>query len=124
LLVRIAKPNYSLCSFDGQLYSEVLMPVGALEPKAYLHVVAYAIEGLRDIELDIEMPLKVVHSSGTSLYQSDAWVDGGEGSHLYPSYKLYGDDSFLAATISASFDQQPVIDRLAKTETNFFIITP
>jgi diguanylate cyclase (GGDEF)-like protein/PAS domain S-box-containing protein len=123
LLVRIVKPNYSLCSFDGQLYSEVLMPVGALEPKAYLHVVAYAIEGLRDIELDIEMPLKVVHSSGASLYQSDAWVDEGKGSHLYPSYKLYGDDSFLAATISASFDQQPVIDRLAKTETNFFIIT-
>ena len=46
-----------------------------------------------------------------------------EGTHLYPGYKLYGDDAFLAATISASFDQQPIIDRLAKTETSFFIIT-
>ena len=121
-LIRLLKPSYSLCSFDGQLYSEVLMPVGALEPRAYLHVVAYAIEGLKDIEQDIGMPLKIVHGSGSSLYLSDAWVDEGEGSHLYPSYKLYGDDAFLGATISASFDQRPVIDRLAKTETNFFII--
>ena len=45
------------------------------------------------------------------------------GDRLYPSYKLYGDDAFLGATISASFDPQPVIARLAKTETSFFVIT-
>ena len=121
--IRLLKPGYSLCSFEAQLYSEVLMPVGDQEPRAYLHIVAYAIEGLRNIEQDIEMPLKVVHGSGSSLYLSDAWVDEGEGGYLYPSYRLYGDDAFLAATISAAFNQQPVIDRLAKTETSFFIIT-
>ncbi len=122
-LIRLLKPSYSLCSFDDQLYSEVLMPVGDSEPKAYLHVVAYAIEGLKNIERNIQIPLKIDHGSGSSLYLSDAWVDEGEGSHLYPSYKLYGDDAFLAATISASFDQQPVIDRLAETEASFFVIT-
>ena len=122
-LIRLLKPSYSLCSFDDQLYSEVLMPVGDSEPQAYLHVVAYAIEGLKNIERNIQIPLKIDHGSGSSLYLSDAWVDEGEGSHLYPSYKLYGDDAFLAATISASFDQQPVIDGLAETETSFFVIT-
>ena len=122
-LIRPLKPSYSLCSFDGQLYSEVLMPVGGMEPRAYLHVVAYAIEGLRNIEQNIAMPLKIVHGSGASLYLSESWVNEGEGSHLYPSYKLYGDDAFLGATISASFDKQPVIERLADTETSFFIIT-
>jgi diguanylate cyclase (GGDEF)-like protein/PAS domain S-box-containing protein len=122
-LIRLLKPSYSLCSFDGQLYSEVLMPMGDSEPKAYLHIVAYAIEGLMNIEQNIQLPLKIDHGTGSSLYLSDAWVDEDEGGHLYPSYKLYGDDAFLGATISASFDQQPVIDRLAKTETSFFIIT-
>jgi diguanylate cyclase (GGDEF)-like protein/PAS domain S-box-containing protein len=120
---RSSQPGYSLCSFDGQLYSEVLLPVGDREAEAYLHVVTYAIEGLKKIERAIAMPLKVVHGSGSRLYLSDAWVDESDDGFLYPSYKLYGDDAFLAATISAAFDQQPVIDRLEKTETSFFVIT-
>jgi len=122
-LIRLLKPSYTLCSFDAQLYSEVLMPAGDSKPKAYLHIVAYAIEGLTNIEQTIQIPLKIDHGSGPSLYLSDAWVDEDQGGHLYPSYKLYGDDAFLAATISAAFDQQPVIERLAKTESSFFIIT-
>jgi diguanylate cyclase (GGDEF)-like protein/PAS domain S-box-containing protein len=122
-LARLSTPSYSLCSFDAQLFSEVLVPIGNQEAEAYLHVVAYAIDGLKKIEQAIAMPLKVVHGSGSSLYLSDAWVEESEGGFLYPSYKLYGDDAFLAATISAAFDQQPVIERLAKTETSFFIIT-
>ena len=122
-LARLSTPSYSLCSFDAQLFSEVLVPIGDQEAEAYLHVVAYAIDGLKKIEQAIAMPLKVVHGSGSSLYLSDAWVEESEGGFLYPSYKLYGDDAFLAATISAAFDQQPVIERLAKTETSFFIIT-
>ncbi len=122
-LIRLLKPKYTLCSFDGQLFSEVLVPVGTLEPKAYLHIVAYAAEGLRHIEQQIRIPINVDHGSGANLYRSPDWVAPGEGGRLYPSYKLYGDDAFLGATISASFDQQPVIDRLGETETNFFIIT-
>ncbi len=122
-LIRLSESSYSLCSFDGQLYNEVLVPIGDQETEAYLHVVAYSIEGLKEIEQIIAMPLQVVHGSGSRLYLSDEWVDESEGSFLYPSYKLYGDDAFLAATISVVFDQQPILDSLEKTETNFFIIT-
>jgi len=122
-LVRLLKPSYTLCSFDAQLYSEVLMPVGGPEPEAYLHIMAYAIEGLMNIEQTIQIPLKIDHGSGSSLYLSEAWVDKNQVGHLYPSYKLYGDDAFLAATISAAFDQQPLMESLAKTETSFFTIT-
>ena len=117
------KPTSLLCSFDGQLYSDLQMRVAIQGTGAYLQVVAYAADGLRNIESNIGMPLKIIHGSGNSLYQSDSWVDEGEDSHVYPSYKLYGDDAFLAATISASYDRQQVIDGLAKTETSFFIIT-
>ncbi|MCP4983953.1 MAG: EAL domain-containing protein [Gammaproteobacteria bacterium] len=122
-LIRLLKPKYTLCSFDDQLYSEVIVPVGVLEPKAYLHVIAYAIDGLKQIEQSVGIPLEIAHGSGSSLYLSDQWVDEASGTHLYPSYKLYGDDSFLGATIRASYDQQPLIERLDRTETNFFVIT-
>ena len=122
-LIRLLKPKYSLCSFDGELYSEVLVPVGELEPRAYLHIVAYAVEGLKRIEQELGIPISVDNGQGANLYRSPKWVAQGEETHLYPLYKLYGDDAFLGATIGASFDQQPVLDRLQQTEANFFIIT-
>ncbi len=122
-LVRLVKPLYVLCSFDRQLFSEVLLPVGELEPRAYLHIVAYAVEGLKSMESDLKMPIRIDHGSGNSLYVSPNWVEPENGSHLYPVHKLWGDDAFLGATISAAFDQQAVLDRLSKTETSFFMIT-
>jgi diguanylate cyclase (GGDEF)-like protein/PAS domain S-box-containing protein len=122
-LNRLLKPKYSLCSYEGQLFSEVLVPVGTPEPEAYLHIVAYAADGLRRIEREIRIPISVDHGSGTNLYRSPDWIVPGDDRYLYPSYKLYGDDAFLGATISVTFDQRPVIDRLEKTETGFFIIT-
>lgn len=122
-LVRLLKPRYVLCSFDANLFSEVLVPVGALEPRAYVHIVAYAVEGLKRIEQQIRIPISVDNGMGANLYHSPDWVAAKTGTHLYPSYKLYGDDAFLGATISASFDQQPVLERLGQTETSFFVIT-
>ena len=122
-LIRLLKPKYMLCSFDEQLYSEVLMPVGILEPKAYLHVVAYATEGLKEVEKNIGTPARITNGAGSDIYLSEEWVEESAGTHLYPTYKLYGDDAFLGAVISLSLDQRPVLKRLSQTETNFFIIT-
>jgi len=122
-LIRLLKPKYALCSNANNLYSEVFVPVGTLEPKAYLHVVGYVIEGLKSIEADIGMPLSITTSSGINLYRSKNWVASSRESHLYPIHKLYGDDSILGVNIAASVDQKPFIDRLERTETNFLIIT-
>ncbi len=122
-LIRLLKPKYALCSDANNLYSEVFVPVGTLEPKAYLHVVSYAVEGLKTIEADIGMPLSITTSSGNNLYRSKKWVTSSAESHLYPIYKLYGDDSFLGVNIAASVDQRTFIGRLDRTETSFFIIT-
>ena len=122
-LVRLIKPEYALCSFDGQLFTEVLVPVGTLEPRAYLHVVAYAVDGLRRIESRIDIPLLIENASGVPIYRSDHWVDKDTDTYLHPQYKLYGDDAFLGATVTAAFDQRLVLERLARTETSFFVIT-
>jgi diguanylate cyclase (GGDEF)-like protein/PAS domain S-box-containing protein len=122
-LTRLAKPKYSLCSFDNRLLSEVLVPVGSPGPRAYLHIIADAREGLKKLEDEIRMPISVVHGSGKSLYRSSEWSDDDFDTHLYPTYKLYGDDAFLGATISAAFDQEPLVARLEDTETSFLIIT-
>ena len=119
----LVKPKNVLCSFEGIPYSEVLVPVGAPEPRAYLQIVAYTLDELKSIERDIGIPISISNGSGVNLYQSDKWIDAREDTHLYPSHRLYGDDSFLAVTIVAAFDQQPFLSRLRHTETNFFIIT-
>ena len=121
--IRVLKPRYALCSFDNQLFGEVLVPVGILEPRAYLHIIADAAEGISSIESRIGMPISVQHGSGEPLYQSAQWLESDGGAHLYPVYKLYGDDAFLGATITAAYDQQPLIERLNHTETGFLMIT-
>jgi diguanylate cyclase (GGDEF)-like protein/PAS domain S-box-containing protein len=122
-LTLLVKPKYSLCSFDNRLLSEVLVPVDSPEPRAYLHVIADASESLKRIEGKIRMPISIVHGSGESLYRSAEWSDEDLETHLYPAYKLYGDDAFLGATISAAFDLQPLVAGLEDTKTSFLIIT-
>lgn len=121
--IRVLKPRYALCSFDNQLFAEVLVPVGTLEPRAYLHIIADAAEGLGNIESRIGMPLSVQHGSGEPLFQSAQWLESNDEAYLYPAYKLYGDDAFLGATITAAYDQRPLVERLQHTETGFLVIT-
>jgi diguanylate cyclase (GGDEF)-like protein/PAS domain S-box-containing protein len=121
--IRVLKPRYALCSFDNQLFGEVLVPVGTLEPRAYLHIIADAAVGLSRIESRIDMPISVQHGSGEPLYQSAQWLESDDEAYLYPAYKLYGDDAFLGATITAAYDQRPLIERLQHTETGFLVIT-
>ena len=122
-LIRLLKPKYSLCSYDRRLYAEVLLPVGTFEPKAYLHVIVDASDGLRHLERELGMPITILHGSGNLLYRSANWPDADPASHLYPTFNLYGDDAFVGAQISAAYDRQPLIDRLERTESNFLIIT-
>jgi len=122
-LIRLLKPAYAVCSFDGQLFTEVLVPVGALEPKAYLHIVAYAVEGLQRMEKLIELPLLIDNASGVVLYRSAQWTENRTDTHLYPSFQLLGDDSFLGVTITAAFEQRNILERLERTEDSFFVIT-
>lgn len=101
----------------------MLVPVGKPEPGVFLHIVAYAVGGLQGIEQEIRMPIRLDHGSGAPLYRSPDWVGADAGGYLYPVFELYGDDGFLGATISASYDQWPIIERLGETETDFFMIT-
>ncbi len=117
------KPRYVLCSFEGNLYSEVLVPIGALDPKGYLHVIVYAAEGLKKLEQDIEMPLLITAGDGSELFRSVDWPKKIQKNHLRLEYRLYGDDSFLGASITGAFDQQPFINRLDTTEYNFLVLT-
>ena len=122
-LIRLLKPRYALCTFDNRLFAEVLVPVGTLEPRAYLHIIADAGDGIRRIESKIGMPVRVAHGSGELLYRSKQWGDADDESYLYPTFKLYGDDAFIGAVVSAAFDQRPLIERLQRTKTGFLMIT-
>jgi diguanylate cyclase (GGDEF)-like protein/PAS domain S-box-containing protein len=122
-MIRLLKPRYVLCSYDNYLLAEVLVPVGTLQPQAYLQIIADAGASLQDIEQKIGMPISVENGSGKLIFRSEKWLDTSSGTHLYPVYKLYGDDAFLGATISAAYDQQPLLDRLQRTKTNFLLVT-
>ncbi len=121
--LRLIDPRHSLCSRSGGLFTEVVTPAGNVEPGHYLQVMAYAVDGLRQIERNVGIPLQITNGQGARLYQSENWGKAQDENHLFPAYTLYGDDSFVGARIIAAFDQRPILERLEDTESNFFIIT-
>lgn len=112
----------ALCSYENNLYSEILVPIDILNSRAYLQVIAYAIDSLKVIEQHMEMPLQITTGNENVRYRSDNWPDSDGESKFYPVYRLYGDDSTLGANIIGSSDQALFLNRLERTEDKFLIV--
>ncbi len=121
--LRLIDPRRTLCGRSGGLFTEVVTPVGNAEPGHYLQILAYAVDGLRRVERSVDIPLQITDRQGKRLYLSENWIDPQSGTHLYPTYTLYDDDSLVGVRITAAFDQRPILASLENTESNFLIIT-
>jgi len=112
----------ALCSYGNNLYSEILVPIDISKSPAYLQVIAYAIDSLKELEQHINMPLRITTGNESLRYISDNWPDSDGDSQLFPVYRLYGDDSTLGANIIGSSDQALFLNRLKRTENKFLIL--
>lgn len=118
-----ARFKRALCTNDELLFSDVLIPIGSLNPVAYLQVIAYAVEGLKSLEQTVDMPLKITNSIGDVLFQSKAWVDTEQNGYLYPGYQLYDDDAALGANIYGAFNQSGFLNSLNQAQNNFLMLS-
>ena len=121
-IIRQSTTVDALCGFEDALYSELLLPVknqGSSEPIAYLHLITNAVASFGEIGELLGTPLRITTSAGVPLYESPDWVTD-EG-YLYPQFRLYGDDSFLAAIITAAFDQSVFLQQLSRANQNFVL---
>lgn len=117
-----AKFKRALCTNNELLFSDVLIPVGDLNPVAYLQVIAYAVEGLKSLEQMIDMPLKITNGVGDVLFQSKEWMDTEQNGYLYPRYHLYDDDASLGANIYGAFNQSRFLNSIDQAQDNFLIV--
>jgi len=112
----------ALCSFENELYAEMLVAVGGT-PQTYIHVIAYTIEALKDLERELDMPLQITAASGNLLFRSPGWTETGREYQLRPQYQLFGDDSILGVNITGSSSQRVFLQQLKATQTNFLMVT-
>jgi diguanylate cyclase (GGDEF)-like protein/PAS domain S-box-containing protein len=115
-------PERALCSFENELYTEMLVAVGGT-PQAYIHVIAYTIEELKNLERELDMPLQITTASGSLLFRSPGWTETGREYQLRPQYQLFGDDSVLGANIAGSSNQRVFLQQLETTQTRFLMVT-
>ena len=113
----------SLCSFENNLYSELLIPIEIFGSRGFLQIIAYAIDSLKTIEQQIDMPLLIAASNEKVLYRSSKWPEIDRDRDLYPVYRLYGDGSILGANLTGSSDQQLFLNRLDHTKGKFLVVT-
>jgi len=118
------KPRYTLCKFDGGFYSEVLLPVHRLKPKAYLQILVNIVEELKQLEDATDLPLRILSEKGEEIFRSEKWPeDSAEDNYLFPSHRVFTSDNMPGVDIIASFDQQPFFSRLSRAETNSLLFT-
>ena len=113
----------ALCSYENNLYAEILSPIDTSNSRAYLQVIAYAIDSLKVLEQKIEMPLQITTGNENVLYRSDIWPESDHQNHLHPVYRLYGDDSSLGANITGMSDQHLFFNRLEHSRDKFLVVT-
>ena len=111
----------ALCSHEDNLFSEILIPIDILNSRAYLQVIAYAIDSLIMLEQRVDMPLQITTANEKILYQSSSWSENAGENDMRPSYRMYGDDSILAANITGTTDQQLFINRLEHAEDKLLV---
>jgi len=119
------KPRYALCSFEGELYSEALIAIGALKPKGYLHIIAYSRHPLQQLEQEVHAPIKLVNAQAKILFQSAGWrdPDNSEDSNIKTvSYTLFGDDHAPGLVISTSSDFSDFSRLLMDTSGHFLVV--
>ena len=119
--VRISKN--ALCSHKGNLYSEILVPVESLDQLVYLHIIAYAIDSFKALELHMDMPIQIITGNKITRYQSENWPEIDRDSDLRPNYLIYGDDSIPGARIIGSSDQRLILNRLDLAEDKLLVVT-
>jgi diguanylate cyclase (GGDEF)-like protein/PAS domain S-box-containing protein len=115
--------NYALCTFENNLYTEVLTPIRDLNLQAYIHVIGYTIYGLRGLDREIGMPLQITAGNESLLYRSPNWSETGRQYQLRPHYQLFGDDELLGLNIIGSSDQRHFLEQLDKTQNRFLLVS-
>ncbi|RLA12668.1 MAG: hypothetical protein DRQ59_07050, partial [Gammaproteobacteria bacterium] len=116
------RPKQSLCTFEDNLYAEVLMAIGS-RPQAHIHVIAYVVEALKDLERETGMPLQITSGDENLLYRSPGWTEAGREYQLRPQFQIFGDDSVLGINITGSSNQRVFLQQLESTENNFLLVT-
>ncbi len=122
---RQLKPKYGLCSYDGHLMAEVVVSVGSLRPRAYLHVIAYADNELEGLDKAINRPVQVLNTEREVLFQSDDWpeVMPADGAMQAVSFTLFGDDNVPGLTVSTLYDQSTFNHLIDETNLNIQLVT-
>ncbi|MCP3690513.1 MAG: EAL domain-containing protein [Gammaproteobacteria bacterium] len=117
------EPRYTLCSYKGGLYSEVILAIDQQEPKAYLQILVNIVEAFKQLQQDIDRPLLILNENGDEMYRSERWQDMTGDRHLQTMHRVFTTDNLPGADIFIAFDQQSFINQLDRTKTRLLLLT-
>lgn len=118
------KPRYALCSFEGELYNEALISIGALKQKGYMHIIAHTRDPLQQLEQEIHAPIKLVNMENRAIYQSAGWEQQEAGNQQLEtiSYTVFGDDNVPGLVVSGIYDLSPFSRKITETSGNLLMV--
>ncbi len=104
-----------LCSFAGESFHAMILPLGGLRPKGYLQVVTDPSLSLMPIETALGMPFKITLASGKVNYKSKNWLPPESMEQaLVAEHSLQG-DAGPVLSVAILEDIHPLAEKLAAT---------
>lgn len=119
------KPKYVTCSHDKELMAEVVVSVGSLKPRAYLHIIAYVKDELKGLQKSFGFPLILHNADHKTVFESENWAAATSVTTLFKpvSYTLYGDDNVPGIIVSTIYDASLFMRLAKKTDVDIFLVT-
>jgi len=117
------KPKYALCFIKGDLYSEVMVPIGVLKPKGYLRVMAKVEHELQKLEYEMNIPIQLLSPSGQQLFSSEHWFEEQLESDLLLTYILHDDIGQSGMLINGLFSLKAFETKIKNTQQQFMQVT-
>ncbi len=117
------KPRYTLCSYKDALYSEVLVPVNQLQPKAYLQILVSTVEVFKQLQHAIDLPLRILAKSGEEIYRSEQWPELIDDRYLEARHRVFTTDNLPGVDILVAFDQESYFNQLDRARVHLVVIT-
>lgn len=100
------KPKYVTCSRYNELMAEVVVSVGSLKPRAYLHIIAYVKDELKGLQTSFGFPISLYNADHQTVFESADWTTAASTESRFKPflYTLYGDDNVPGIIVNSLYD--------------------
>jgi len=116
------KTKMVICENDGELYSEIAIPLGGFNLSGYLFVGVNVLNTIKRIGDDLGMPIRILTLDDQELYASESWLALPAKEYLTITHFIQSDEGQNVLKIEVEANLNAFELKMKETQFRLFII--